>query len=110
MSALALALFAALAPQAKPAAPPGTVLIPGGRTRIGTPVDEVIKIGAESEKRFLNTVCETPEHERKVDDFFFGVTEVTNEQYAEFVKSTGSRPPDAWGLKAIDEATQRYAE
>src|SRR5688500_9855829 len=98
-------------PAAKaPTTPPGTVLIPGGRTHIGTPSDEVMKVGQESENRFLNTACETPQHERRIEDFFLGVTEVTNEQYAQFVAATGARPPDAWGLDAIDEASRRYTE
>src|SRR5678815_3059296 len=90
--------------------PPGTVLIPAAKAHIGTPSDEVMKVGQESETRFLNTVCETPQHERRIDAFYLGVSEVTNEQYAQFVAATGARPPDAWGLEAIDEASRRYAE
>lgn len=98
------------APQApKSAPPPGTVFIQGGSTYIGTEKAEVEKAAEENAARASNLACETPMHQRSVDSFFLGVTEVTNEQYAEYVKATGARPPDSWGIKAIEAAGQAYA-
>jgi formylglycine-generating enzyme required for sulfatase activity len=35
---------------------------------------------------------------------------VTNEQYAEFVKATGARPPRSWGAKAIQTGQTAFVE
>ncbi len=94
------------APKSTP--PPGTVLIPGGQTWIGTERAELEKAAADNVARFMNMANETPRFQRNVEGFYLGVTEVTNEQFAEFVKATDARPPDSWGLKAIDEASQKY--
>ncbi len=102
-----LLLFAP--PQApKSTPPPGMVLIPGGQTWIGTDRAELEKAAADNVARFMNMANETPQFQRNVESFYLAVTEVTNEQFAEFVKATGARPPDSWGLKAIDEAAQKY--
>jgi formylglycine-generating enzyme required for sulfatase activity len=85
--------------------PPGMVFVPGGRTTIGTRVKDVMAMGEEDRGSFTRTAKETPQHEMRVDDFFLGVTEVTNEQYLEYVKATGARPPDSWGIEAIDAAS-----
>ena len=93
---------------AKSTPPPGMDSIPGGQTWIGTERAELEKAAADNAARFMNMANETPQFQRNVESFYLGVTEVTNEQFAEFVKGTGSRPPDSWGLKAIDEAAQKY--
>ena len=95
------------APSAKP--PPGLVLIPGGPTWIGTERALVEQIGKENAARIQNLACETPQFQRQVEPFYLGVTEVTNEQFAEYVKATGHRPPDSWGIKAIEAASNQYA-
>ncbi|HTF88052.1 MAG TPA: SUMF1/EgtB/PvdO family nonheme iron enzyme, partial [Planctomycetota bacterium] len=105
----ALLPFSLIAQAPKATPPPGMVLIPGGITAIGTERAEVEKAAEESAPRFLNLANETPQFTRDVDPFFLGVTEVTNEQFREFVQATGGRPPDSWGMKAIDEAAQQYA-
>jgi len=105
------ALTLTAAPQApKTPPPPGMVFIPGGTTWIGTDPSEVMKAAEDNTARFTNLACETPLFQRNVDGFFLGVTEITNEQFAEYVKATGARPPDSWGKKAIEEAGQRYSE
>ena len=97
-------------PQAqKQIQPPGMVLIPGGNTWIGTDRAEVERAAEEAASRFMNMANETPQHQRNVESFFLGVTEVTNEQFAEFVRATKGRPPDSWGIKAIEKAGQAYA-
>ena len=98
----------ALAPQGTSEPPPGMVLVPGGRTKIGSTVKEIEAIGQENELNFPPTVCETPQHTMNVEDFFLMVNEVTNEQYAAFIEATGHKPPELWAQKAIDEEQARY--
>ncbi|MCE9595246.1 MAG: formylglycine-generating enzyme family protein [Planctomycetes bacterium] len=104
----ALAFLLAFVPQLKPAAPPGLVWIDGGRTKIGTSVDQALALGQKYPVLFNAIAAETPQHERKVDGFFLMVNEVTNEQYAAFVQATGHRPPRSWGRAAIEEAQRRF--
>lgn len=113
LSSFALALSSACpqAPQgapAKPAPPPGMVLIEGGTTKIGSTVDDVMKLAEQNDSLFQKIVCETPQHDVQVDDFFVMVTEVTNEQFAEFVRSTGRRAPEHWAAATIDEAQAAF--
>jgi formylglycine-generating enzyme required for sulfatase activity len=123
--ALALALFAALPARAlsqgasKPGsvsaparagAPPGLVLVPGGKTRIGTATADALELGQENEKLFENISRETPQFELKLDDFYLGLTEVTNEQYLAFVQAAEVTPPEAWGEEAIDQAFKEFEE
>lgn len=87
--------------------PPGMVHIDGGRTKIGTDLKEI-------EKRILQTpqaqqrgnalLSETPRHSVKVDPFFLMVNEVTNEQYAAFVRATGHKPPIHWASEENEKA------
>lgn len=65
-----------------PEAPAGMAYIPGGDFMMGRD-DGVV----ESEK---------PAHKVTVKPFFMDVYETTNEQYAEFVKATGSKLPENW--------------
>ena len=58
-------------------APPGMVWIPGGKFIMGT---------ADTNPRFFDA---HPEHEVEIDGFWMDETEVTNAQFAEFVKATG---------------------
>jgi formylglycine-generating enzyme required for sulfatase activity len=51
---------------------------------------------------------ETPQHTVKVDDFYLMVTEVTNEQYHEFVLATKAKAPLNWAKDAIDAAQAAY--
>jgi formylglycine-generating enzyme required for sulfatase activity len=92
----------------RPEAPPATVWIEGGGTQIGSTVDEVEALGRANPACFEFIVCETPRFEMKVRDFFLMTTEVTNEQYAAYVRATGAQPPEHWGARAIDEAGQEF--
>lgn len=65
------------------------VLIPGGTFTMGRNDGELL---------------EKPEHEVKIDSFWLDKTEVTNAEYAEFVKAVNYRPPLNWvnGKPALD--------
>lgn len=90
----------ALAPfQDAKAAPPGLVLVKGGKTKIGTTVDDVEKMVLAKEELRNAVAGETPQFTRDVEPFFLMPTEVTNEQYAEFVKATKAKPPHSWAAK-----------
>jgi formylglycine-generating enzyme required for sulfatase activity len=84
--------------------PPGVAFIPGGRTKVGIDMKELEKLlGADvhSQTYAGSLSAETPRHEVFVDSFWLGVTEVTNEQYAAYVRATGSCPPENWAEGAI---------
>lgn len=100
------------APQARTAVqpPPGMVLIPGGRTKIGSTVKEIEELALRDNTVFRITSVETPQHELKVEDFFLQVNEVTNEQYLAFVRAARHRVPEHWASVVIDEAQKQYLE
>lgn len=110
---LACALLLALAPQTPraPQPPPGLVLVPGGRTKIGievTALKKQLETDPDSERYASTLSAETPQHEVAVDSFFLMATEVTNEQYAAFVSASGAQPPWTWGTAAIEGARARW--
>ena len=83
-----------------PQAPSGMVYIPGGEFVMGSP-------GAPPQAN------EAPAHRVRIDGFFMDETEVTNRQFAEFVKATGfvteaEKKPD-WELmkKQLPEGTPK---
>jgi len=78
-------------------APPGTVWIEGAPARIGSTEKEITALAELDEMLFVPTACETPQHEVRVDGFYLGVGEVTNEQYQAFVKAAAHRAPSTWG-------------
>ncbi|MFQ3640546.1 MAG: bifunctional serine/threonine-protein kinase/formylglycine-generating enzyme family protein [Chloracidobacterium sp.] len=81
-------------PVPTPQAPPGMVYIPGGKFIMGN--------NASADD------FEKPEHERQVAPFFLDKTEVTNEQYAQFVQETGHPPPLNWkGQKTFPPGTAK---
>jgi formylglycine-generating enzyme required for sulfatase activity len=61
--------------------PPGMVYVPGGEFQMGN------NAGDEYEK---------PAHTVTVKPFYIDQYEVTNEEYAKFVKETGHKPPQMW--------------
>jgi formylglycine-generating enzyme required for sulfatase activity/serine/threonine protein kinase len=69
-------------PDTIPASPNAMAYIPGGEFIMGR--DDGIN---ESER---------PAHKVTVEPFFMDVYETTNEEYAEFVKATGRKPPQNW--------------
>jgi len=92
---------------------PGAVFIPGGRTYIGTEQKDLEKMMNENEslRRFARVYdAETPLKKVAVGDFWMATTEVTNEQYREYVRSTGSKPPVEWGGEALNEARTTFLE
>jgi formylglycine-generating enzyme required for sulfatase activity len=108
---LALACTAAVAQDA-PSAPPGLVHVEGSRNaKIGTPlkvIEEMIETDRRTDGTRHHLVGETPMHTVRIADFGLMVSEVTNEQYLEFVKATGHRPPQHWGAETIDVAQAAF--
>ncbi len=116
MNSNLLALALCLAPFALPSAaqdaeaPPSMVLIRGGRGSIGLSDKEALELGSEVTNKFEVFARSTPQHEMRLDSYFLMTTEVTNEQYFEFVKATGHRPPRSWGELAIQEGSRQFGE
>ncbi|HYP78817.1 MAG TPA: formylglycine-generating enzyme family protein [Steroidobacteraceae bacterium] len=89
-----------------PEAPPGMVWIPGGEFSMGArdPLDssDVVAMEATTDSR--------PVHRVYVDGFWMDATEVTNDQFARFVRATGYvtvaerplRPEEFPGVPAAD--------
>jgi formylglycine-generating enzyme required for sulfatase activity len=90
--------------------PPGLVLVPGGRTKIGTEESEVEHMISDPDVRpYAGALsAETPRREVDVPSFWLMTTEVTNEQYAAYVRATGSRPPEPWGEARIAQGRERH--
>lgn len=91
--------------------PPGLVLVPGGRTKVGESVksiERLLAIDPNSQNYAGALFAETPQHELEVESFLYGCTEVTNEQYAHFVRATGAQPPFEWGQTAIARAAEEF--
>ncbi len=53
-------------------------------------------MGSDKAKDQSANACELPQHQVYVSQFYLGKTSVTNQQYANFVRSTGHRPPTHW--------------
>jgi formylglycine-generating enzyme required for sulfatase activity/serine/threonine protein kinase len=85
----------------KPSIPEGMALIPQGNFLMGRNLAEEEKSRViEFEKpgsRIQIFTYDWPAHEVAVSAFYLDLTEVSNAQYAEFVKATGHAPPDDWG-------------
>ncbi|MEM1452930.1 MAG: SUMF1/EgtB/PvdO family nonheme iron enzyme [Planctomycetota bacterium] len=90
--------------------PPGMVFVEGGKALIGSkPKDLEELLQTPSYQGYKRTLDgETPQHKVTVGPFFIGKYEVTNEQYLEFVKATGHRPPEHWGQEAIFAAQTEF--
>jgi formylglycine-generating enzyme required for sulfatase activity len=90
--------------------PPGLVLVKGGRTKIGTPKEAASKLIEEREGMKDYLAAETPLFTLEVEDFYLMPTEVTNEQFAAYVKAPGNRakPPRSWGIEALQAAQAQY--
>jgi formylglycine-generating enzyme required for sulfatase activity len=111
---LAAPLLACLAPLFLAGAeetPPGLVLVPGGKTKIGITQEELkrlLSVDPNSQKYAGALAAETPQHEQLVESFYAMVTEVTNEQYEVFVRATGTKPPQTWGEAAIRGGAEQF--
>ncbi|MDE0914486.1 MAG: formylglycine-generating enzyme family protein, partial [Planctomycetota bacterium] len=93
--------------------PPGLLELNGGTTIVGSTPKEIQALvdsvpGAASVLRILD--AETPQRRVAVTKFYYGVTEVTHEQYAAFARATGYRPLQDWGAKAIETARLAWFE
>ncbi len=93
------------------AVPPGMASMSGGRTKIGSTTKDIQAI-LDADPSLLGRVspldAETPQYTTTVAPFHMMLTEVTNEQYREFVKATGHMPPQIWGEDAIEEGRKAY--
>ncbi|WP_419191213.1 formylglycine-generating enzyme family protein [Saltatorellus ferox] len=92
--------------------PPGMIDLKGGKVTMGsTPkAIEELMTNASNQKMIRVLDGETPEHSSRVGSFAIGKYEVTNEQYLEYVKATGKRPPENWAGKALDEARAAFGK
>ncbi|MEQ1892241.1 MAG: SUMF1/EgtB/PvdO family nonheme iron enzyme [Planctomycetota bacterium] len=104
--ALASSLLALAPLQDGQTPPPGLVLVKGGKTKIGTTVDDVEKMVLAKEELRNAVAGETPQFPKDVESFYLMPTEVTNEQYSEFVKVTKAKPPHSWAPKKELQAAQ----
>ena len=95
------------------APPPGMVALPGGRTTIGSSVKEIEKLVAdmaEAQTVVRALDAETPQHQMSLPPFAMGVNEVTQEQYAAYVRASGAKPPVTWATAAVEEARKAFFE
>lgn len=91
---------------------PGLKLIEGGKTVVGSTQEEV-EPHIEKEPGFISMFAgELPQHIVDVDDFYLMPTEVTNEQYAAFVRANSGRvkPPFTWGKEATEAARKAHLD
>ena len=72
------------------------MLIEGGKTEIGTEVKVIEELILHHEGMAGAFLGETPRHKIELDDYYLMPTEVTNEQYAAFVRATGGKPAYTW--------------
>jgi formylglycine-generating enzyme required for sulfatase activity len=86
------------------------VLVPGGKTKVGTRVEDVEALVREREDLRYALAGEMPQHEVVVDDFYLMSTEVTNEQYASFVEAAQAKPPRSWGADALQAGQAAFLE
>jgi len=92
---------------------PSTAELTGLSVWVGTSVQEIEALVAnEPEARALVRTLdgETPQTRVEVAPFRLGLTEVTQEQYAAFVRATGHRPPLDWAGEAIEAGRQAFLE
>lgn len=78
---------------ARPLPPAGMAFVPGGSFLVGSDHGDTIS---------------KPAHYETVEPFFMDTTEVTNRQYAEFVKATGQVPPQSWKEGVYPESEANF--
>ncbi|MEW6074458.1 MAG: SUMF1/EgtB/PvdO family nonheme iron enzyme [Planctomycetota bacterium] len=93
-----------------PAPPPGLVLIPGGETKVGTPVAGAEAIILAKPELARPLAGETPQFKMAVEDFYLMPSEVTVEQYGAYVRATGARPPWTWGAETVEAARRAFLD
>lgn len=90
--------------------PPGLILVKGGKTKVGSTPDQVEKLIILRNDLRHHLAAQTPQHSAQVDSFYLMPTEVTNEQYAEYVKATAAKPPRSWGVGALRAGQAAFLE
>lgn len=111
MLTLLFASLACLALGNPPAeGPPGLLPVKGGKTKVGSTAKQVEDLVVAHEEVARVMAGETPQFTLDVDDFLLMPTEVTNEQYAQFVTATGARPPRSWGSAALQAGQAAFLE
>lgn len=94
--------------EANATATPAESLIPATPTPTATPSLTLAPAGelpvTASEVTLGGGETETPVRREFVKAFFIAETEVTNEQYREFVRDANHRPPSTWNEGDFDEA------
>lgn len=78
-----------------PPVPDGMAYIPGGEFVMGRDSSDV-------------NSAENPAHKATIGDYFMDVYEVSNEQYAEYIKSTGRKPPSSWKNGTFIKNQEKY--
>ncbi|MFT4543459.1 MAG: sulfatase modifying factor 1 [Planctomycetota bacterium] len=99
--------------QGSKGAPPSCVTLPKKSTTIGSHFKEIKAMvdANESYRTNLRVLdAETPQQTVRVETFHLMLTEVTNEQYAAFVKATGHKPVYEWGEEALQAAALAFME
>ncbi len=85
---------------AKTVVPDGMALIPAGGFMMGrnlTEEEKAQRVELEGPGTSIQLFSyDWPAHEKSVGAYYFDRTEVSNLQYAEFVKATGHAPPQDW--------------
>jgi len=79
--------------------PTGMALIPGGNFLMGRNLSEAEKQVTVSDEAGHQTKVFTydyPAHEVKVAPFYLDLTEVSNREYADFVRASSHAPPQGW--------------
>jgi len=91
-------------------APEGMVYVPEGRFYMGTDLEEIAALlrpyqpreVIEDKERLVDVArihgfaCEVPRHVANTGAYYIDKTEVTNKDYAEFIRATGHKPPPHW--------------
>lgn len=75
---------------------PDMLYIPEGEFLMGTSIDEIEKINAESQLPRETFLIETQARRINVEKFEIGRYPVTNFEYLQFVRETGKQPPAWW--------------
>lgn len=110
---LATALLLALLPQADvqdSEGITGLVEVPAGRVYVGAPLDEVKELCKQNPDSAVLISGWAPQTAENQARFFIGPTEVTNEQYLQFVNATGHVPPATWAQLTREQRLEIITE